>query len=57
VLWVVTGREKADMIVRLLNRDVTIPAGRIRCDNALVLADNAAAAKLEAAGTKDKICA
>jgi 6-phosphogluconolactonase len=57
VLWVVTGGEKADMIVRLLNRDVTIPAGRIRCDNALVLADNAAAAKLEAAGTKDKICA
>jgi 6-phosphogluconolactonase len=57
VLWVVTGREKADMIVRLQNRDVTIPAGRIRCDNALLLADNAAAAKLEATGTKDKICA
>jgi 6-phosphogluconolactonase len=57
VLWVVTGREKADMIVRLLNGDVTIPAGRIRSDNALVIADNAAAAKLEAAETKDKICA
>ena len=52
VLWVVTGYEKADMIVRLLNRDVTIPAGRIRSDNALVIADKAAAAKLEAAGTK-----
>jgi 6-phosphogluconolactonase len=57
VLWVVTGREKADMIVRLLNGDVTIPAGRIRSDNALVIADNAAAAKLQAAETKDKICA
>jgi hypothetical protein len=31
------------MLVRLLERDVTIPAGRIHCDNALVLADNAAA--------------
>lgn len=57
VLWVVTGREKADMIARLLNGDATIPAGRIRSDNALVLCDNAAATKLEAAGTKDKICA
>lgn len=46
VLWVVTGSEKADMIVRLLNRDVTIPAGRIHCDNSLLLADNAAAEKL-----------
>jgi 6-phosphogluconolactonase len=52
VLWVVTGSEKADMIVRLLERDVTIPAGRIHCDNVLVLADNAAAEKLGATGTK-----
>ncbi|HKQ40122.1 MAG TPA: 6-phosphogluconolactonase [Verrucomicrobiae bacterium] len=52
VLWVVTGSEKADMIVRLLNGDVTIPAGRILRDNTLVVADKAAAAKLEAAGTK-----
>ena len=50
VLWVVTGSEKADMIVRLLDRDVTIPAGRIQCDNALVLADHAAAEKLGATG-------
>jgi 6-phosphogluconolactonase len=57
VLWVVTGREKADMIVRLLNADVTIPAGRIRSDNALIIADNEAASKLEASMTKDKICA
>ena len=57
VLWVVTGREKADMIVRLLNGDVTIPAGRIRSDNALIIADNEAASKLEASMTKDKMCA
>ena len=56
VLWVVTGFEKADMIVRLLNRDVTIPAGRIRCDNALIFADSAAATKLDTAATKDKSC-
>src|SRR4029453_3208522 len=49
-LWVVTGFEKADMIVRLLNGDVTIPAGRIRCDNALIFADSAAETKLETAG-------
>jgi hypothetical protein len=36
------------MIVRLLNGDVTIPAGRIRRDNALVIADKAAAVNLEA---------
>ena len=32
-------------------------AGHVGVPLALVLADNAAAAKLEAAGTKDKICA
>jgi len=57
VLWVVTGSEKADMMVRLLDRDVTIPAGRIHCDNAVLLADNAAAEKLKATGTKDNLCA
>ena len=51
VLWVVTGREKAEMVVRLLDGDVTIPAGRIHSVNALLIADKAAAAKLEAAGT------
>ena len=48
ILWVATGAEKVDMIVRLRNGDVTIPAGRIRQDNALLLADVAAAAKLGA---------
>ena len=52
LLWVVTGSEKADTIVRLLIRDRTIPAGRIRCDDALLIADKAAAAKLEAADRK-----
>ena len=43
VLWLVTGGEKVPMLKRLLSHDPTIPAGRIRSDNALVLADRAAA--------------
>ncbi len=46
VLWVVTGGEKADMLVRLRAGDRSIPAGRVRAEHALVLADRAAAAKL-----------
>jgi 6-phosphogluconolactonase len=46
VLWVVTGSEKAEMLVRLRDGDVSIPAGRICRDNALLLADHAAAAEL-----------
>jgi 6-phosphogluconolactonase len=57
VLWVVTGSEKADMVVRLLDRDVTIPAGRIQCDNALLLADNAAAEKLGTNSPNNETCA
>ena len=43
VLWVVTGGEKAGMVNRLLDGDRGIPAGRVRSDRALVLADCAAA--------------
>jgi len=46
VLWVVTGNEKAEMLVRLRNGDRSIPAGRVKQDHALVLADRAAAARL-----------
>ncbi len=46
LLWVVTGGEKADMLVRLRAGDRSIPAGRVRAEHALVLADRAAAAKL-----------
>lgn len=42
ILWLVTGSEKAGMLVRLLNDDASIPAGRIRRNQALVLADRAA---------------
>ncbi len=43
ILWLVTGKEKAEMLGRLLNADQSIPAGRIRQEHALVLADSAAA--------------
>jgi 6-phosphogluconolactonase len=47
ILWLVTGSEKAGMLARLCSGDVTIPAGKVRRDNALVFADQAAAAQLE----------
>lgn len=43
ILWLVTGSEKADMLLRLRDGDVTIPAGRISRAHALVMADRAAA--------------
>jgi 6-phosphogluconolactonase len=43
ILWIVTGSEKAGMLVRLRDGDHSIPAGRVRQAHALVLADKAAA--------------
>jgi 6-phosphogluconolactonase len=43
ILWVVTGAEKAPMLRRLLDGDTSIPAGRVRREAALILADHAAA--------------
>jgi len=52
ILWVVTGAEKAAMLTRLRDGDPSIPAGRVRQDLAVVLADRAAAAALSpTAGT------
>ncbi len=47
ILWLVTGTDKADMLVRLRVGDPSIPAGRVRRDQALVFADEAAAVKLD----------
>ena len=52
VLWVVTGGEKIQMLNRLLEGDESIPAGRIRRTQALVLADAAAAGRLAAENRK-----
>jgi len=43
ILWVVTGSEKVGMLARLRAGDRSIPAGRVRRDQALVIADRAAA--------------
>jgi len=43
VLWLVTGDDKAQMVGRLYAGDASIPAGRVRSERALVLADRAAA--------------
>lgn len=48
ILWLVTGPEKAPMLDRLVAGDATVPAGRIRTDNAIVIADASAAAQLAA---------
>src|SRR5262249_25856000 len=47
ILWLITGSEKADMLVRLRQGDASIPAGRVRRDQALIVADRAAAGQLE----------
>ena len=46
IVWLVTGRDKADMLARLSKGDDSIPAGRIHQDKAVVLADREAAARL-----------
>ena len=46
VLWLVTGAEKSEMLSRLLAADESVPAGRVRQDHALVLADRTAATRL-----------
>jgi 6-phosphogluconolactonase len=52
VLWLVTGGEKAQTLVRLREGDRSIPASRVLRDRALVLADRAAAARL---GNEEKL--
>ncbi len=42
ILWLVTGADKAEMLARLRRGDTSIPAGRIRREDSLVLADQAA---------------
>lgn len=44
VLWLVTGAEKRDPLAKLLAGDRSIPAGRVRNENMVVVADEAAAA-------------
>ena len=43
ILWVVVGRDKGPAVARLVAGDPAIPAGRVRQDRAVLLADRAAA--------------
>ena len=43
ILWLVTGNEKAGMFARLRDGDLSIPAGLVHREQAIVLADRAAA--------------
>ena len=43
ILWLVTGENKAEALARLLAGDASIPAGRVPGENAVVVADEAAA--------------
>lgn len=44
VLWLVTGPDKREPLAKLLEGDESIPAGRVRNENMVVVADEAAAA-------------
>jgi len=46
VLWLVTGQDKAGMVGRLYAGDTSIPAGRVRKEHALMIADTAAAGQV-----------
>jgi 6-phosphogluconolactonase len=43
VLWLMTGKDKVEMLKRLTKADPTIPAGRVNQERALVFADREAA--------------
>ncbi len=43
ILWLITGADKEPMLKRMLAGDTSIPSGRIRQEQALVLADKAVA--------------
>jgi 6-phosphogluconolactonase len=47
VLWLVTGGDKSQILSRLRAADTAIPAGCVRQELALILADRAAAAAIE----------
>jgi 6-phosphogluconolactonase len=47
ILWLIAGAEKVTMLPRLLDGDTSIPSGRISREQALVLADRAAAARVQ----------
>jgi len=53
ILWLVTGDDKVDALARLRAGDQSIPAGRVSTENALALADSAAAGSLHQTGARE----
>ena len=49
ILWLVTGSEKAGILDRLYKGDPTMPSGRIRREQAVIVADRAAGGDLTSA--------
>ena len=53
ILWLVTGSEKVPMYKRLQAADPSIPAGRVLQNNAVLLADSAAAGARSGGGERE----
>jgi len=53
ILWLVTGSEKVPMYKRLQAADQSIPAGRVLQNNAVLLADDAAAGERKSEGERE----
>jgi 6-phosphogluconolactonase len=53
ILWLVTGGEKVPMHKRLQAGDQSIPAGRVRRNNSVLLADSAAAGEQTGKGERE----
>lgn len=49
IVWLVLGRDRSEMLMRLCAGDRSIPAGRVNQNRAVVLADHEAAARLRPA--------
>ena len=45
ILWLITGSEKNEMFQRFLSGDISVPAGRISREQAIIIADKEAAGK------------
>lgn len=54
IVFVVTGEEKAEALLRLSRHDGTTPAGRIANRNIVVFADHLAASRLDTADWRDR---
>jgi 6-phosphogluconolactonase/glucosamine-6-phosphate isomerase/deaminase len=45
LLWLVTGEDKRDPLAKLLDRDESVPAGRVEARDSVVIADRPAAGR------------